>query len=99
MTALGVGADDIRALAADARLPITEAQVQAIADQAAIYDSGASHAAGLHHVAIKAYPEAAPRGAVCGCFHYLQRGLPKHLGLEMTVFAPGGRTLDSQDFG
>jgi hypothetical protein len=93
---MGSDASEIRALAAQARVTATDAQVQAVADLSRVYESDASPAAGLHHIVLG-------RDTTCDAiqarFHYLHRGLPLHLGLEVMVLAVDGTVVDSQDFG
>lgn len=86
---------EIRALATGANLEITDSQVRAVAAQAGVYESDASPAAGLHHLALTEHCG----GTVAARFYYLHRGLPANLGLEITVFAAAGEPIDSQDFG
>lgn len=98
MIIVGLTAAEIRAIAARARLPISDAQVHAIADQAAVYESDASPAAGLHHITL-ARDTATAAGAIAASFHYLHLGLPRDLGLEVTVFGVDGDAIYSLDFG
>src|SRR6185437_10889736 len=99
MIAQGFTADEIRAIAARARLPISNAQVNAIVTQARVYENTAGAAAGLHHLTLNDARSDNFAGAVRADFHYLRRGLPRELGLEVTEFAVDGVAVCSQDFG
>jgi len=99
VSVVGFTASEIRALATQAELPISDAQITAIVDTIAVYESDDSPCAGLHHLSLGDARMSACAGAVEAEFSYLHRGLPRHLGLEVTVFAVDGTVVHSQDFG
>lgn len=99
MSVAGFTASEIRALARQAHLPISDAQITAIVDAAAAYESDTSPCAGLHHLSLSDARMPDFAGAIEAEFSYLHQGLPRHLGLEVTVFAVDGTVVHSQDFG
>ena len=99
MIVAGLTAEQIRESAARARLPISDAQVAALVATICVYESAASPCAGLHHLSLGDARMTNFAGAIEAEFSYLHRGLPRHLGLEVTVFAVDGAVVYSQDHG
>lgn len=90
---------DIRRAAEEAQIDITDAQVKAIAAQAAVYEQPETPAAGLHHIVLEREGLANLPEAIEAHFHYLRLDSPSQLGLEVTIFGMDGEVRGSQDFG